>query len=482
MSESNTGNLRQQTKKGLYWSFFNQFAIYGMNFCVGIVMARLLSPSDFGITVLPAVFMSVVLILQYGGLSDALVRKLDLSDKDLSTAFYYSVCVGIVLYLALFFSAPWIADFYNTPVLIPLVRITALGFLWGPLSTPQNVILKRKLDFKTPTKISIIIRIVSACVGISMAYMGYGLWSLVISGLISSFLTTFLNWYVVRWFPKTGWSKDSFKYLWNYGNKIIVSSLLDTLYNNIAPIFIGKFYSPAELGVYNRALGYAAMPSQNVTGVILGVTFPVLSKMQNDDEALARNYRRMLKATAFIIFPIMMMLSALAHPLVITLVTAKWESCVVLLQIICFSMMWYPVHAINLNLLQVKGRSDLFLRLEIIKKIVGISVLSITLPHGLIVFCGGNVVLSLLYLIINTYYTGKLINVGYFKQIGDLLPIVGLGLVMFGTVLLITHIITDMVAQVIVGGTVGAIVYLGGAVLFRFSELEDVRYMLKRNK
>lgn len=480
MSGETKGNLKQQTKKGLYWSFFNQFAIYGMNFCVGIVMARLLSPSDFGITALPAVFMSVVLILQYGGLSDALVRKPDLSDKDLSTAFYYSVCVGIVLYLALFFSAPWIADFYNTPVLIPLVRITALGFLWGPLSTPQNVILKRKLDFKTPTKISIIIRIVSACVGISMAYMGYGLWSLVISGLISSFLTTFLNWYVVRWFPKTGWSKDSFKYLWNYGNKIIVSSLLDTLYNNIAPIFIGKFYSPAELGVYNRALGYAAMPSQNVTGVIQGVTFPVLSKMQNDDEALARNYRRMLKATAFIIFPIMMMLSALARPLVIILVTAKWESCVILLQIICFSLMWYPVHAINLNLLQVKGRSDLFLRLEIIKKIVGVSILAITLPHGLIVFCCGSVVSSLIALIINTYYTGKLINVGYFKQMRDLLPIVLLGLVMFAIIHLSNYLISNMLLQIICGGILGAIVYIGGVILFKFSELDDVKYMLKR--
>lgn len=480
MSESNTGNLRQQTKKGLYWSFFNQFANYGMQFCVGIVMARLLSPSDYGITALPAVFMAVAYIIQNGGLSGALIRKTDLSEKDLSTAFYYSISVGIVLYVVMFFSATWIADFYNTPVLVPLIRVTALGFLWGPLGTPQNVILNRKLDFKTPTKISIISRIVSAIVGISMAFIGYGLWALVISGLLSSFLSLLMNWYVVRWIPKTGWSKDSFKYLWDYGNKMMASSLLDTLYNNIAPVFIGKFYSPAELGVYNRAQGYAMMPSQNVTGVIQGVTFPVLSKMQNDDEALAHNYRRMLKATAFIIFPIMMMLSALAHPLVIILVTAKWESCVILLQIICFSFMWYPVHAINLNLLQVKGRSDLFLRLEIIKKIVGVSILAITLPHGLIVFCCGSVVSSLIALVINTYYTGKLINVGYFKQMRDLLPIVLLGLIMFAMIHLSNYLIPNMLLQIICGGIFGAIVYIGGAVLFKFSELDDVKYMLKR--
>lgn len=480
MSGETKGNLKQQTKKGLYWSFFNQFANYGMQFCVGIVMARLLSPSDYGITALPAVFMAVAYIIQNGGLSGALIRKTDLSEKDLSTAFYYSISVGIVLYVVMFFSATWIADFYNTPVLVPLIRVTALGFLWGPLGTPQNVILNRKLDFKTPTKISIISRIVSAIVGISMAFIGYGLWALVISGLLSSFLSLLMNWYVVRWIPKTGWSKDSFKYLWDYGNKMMASSLLDTLYNNIAPVFIGKFYSPAELGVYNRAQGYAMMPSQNVTGVIQGVTFPVLSKMQNDDEALAHNYRRMLKATAFIIFPIMMMLSALAHPLVIILVTAKWESCVILLQIICFSFMWYPVHAINLNLLQVKGRSDLFLRLEIIKKIVGVSILAITLPHGLIVFCCGSVVSSLIALVINTYYTGKLINVGYFKQMRDLLPIVLLGLVMFAMIHLSNYLIPNMLLQIICGGILGAIVYIGGAILFKFSELDDVKYMLKR--
>lgn len=480
MSGETKENLKQQTKKGLYWSFFNQFANYGMQFCVGIVMARLLSPSDYGITALPAVFMAVAYIIQNGGLSGALIRKTDLSEKDLSTAFYYSISVGIVLYVVMFFSATWIADFYNTPVLVPLIRVTALGFLWGPLGTPQNVILNRKLDFKTPTKISIISRIVSAIVGISMAFIGYGLWALVISGLLSSFLSLLMNWYVVRWIPKTGWSKDSFKYLWDYGNKMMASSLLDTLYNNIAPVFIGKFYSPAELGVYNRAQGYAMMPSQNVTGVIQGVTFPVLSKMQNDNEALAHNYRRMLKATAFIIFPIMMTLSALARPLVITLVTAKWESCIILLQIICFSFMWYPVHAINLNLLQVKGRSDLFLRLEIIKKIVGISILAITLPHGLIVFCCGSVVSSLIALVINTYYTGKLINVGYFKQMRDLLPIVLLGLVMFAMIHLSNYLIPNMLLQIICGGIFGAIVYIGGAVLFKFSELDDVKYMLKR--
>ena len=360
-------NLKGKTKKGLYWSFFNQFSNYGMNFIVGIVMARLLSPSDFGITALPAVFMAIASTIQDGGLANALIRKKEVTNKDLSTTFYYSICLGVVLYLTLFLSAPLIADFYHTPILVSLIRVTAIGFLYSPLITPQNILLRRRLDFKILTKISLVTRVFGATVGIVMAYVGYGVWSLVISNLLAGMFTLLIAWLVVRWLPKYGWSKESFKYLWGYGNKIMFSSIIENLYSNIAPVFIGKYYSPAQLGIYNRAQGYASMPSQNITGAINNVSFPVLSKMQDDTEKLAYNYRRMLRLSAFVIFPIMLMLSALARPLVITMITEKWEHSIIFLQIMCFSMMWYPIHAINLNLLMVKGRSDLFFRLEIIK-------------------------------------------------------------------------------------------------------------------
>lgn len=475
-------NLKSKTKVGLYWSFFNQFAGYGMNFVIGIVMARLLSPSDYGITALPAVFMLVAQQLQDGGLGDALVRKPEMTEEDLSTSFYYSIGVGIFLYAVLFFAAPWIADFYNTPVLVPLMRITALGFLYGPLATPQTVIMRRRLDFKTPTKIAIFNRIIGAIVGIALALMGYGLWALVISGFVTGIIYLILTWLAVRWLPKTGWSKASFKYLWNYGNKLMASGLLDTLYNNIAPVFIGKYYSPAQLGVYNRAQSYASMPSSNITGVISNVTFPVLSKMHDNDEALAYNYRRMLKVSAFVIFPVMMGLSSLARPLVITMITAKWEGCIILLQIICFSMMWYPIHAINLNLLKVKGRSDLFLRLEIIKKVLGLCILCFSLPMGLVVFCSCGIASSLIALIINTYYTGKLIKVGFFKQMKDLLPIFTLSFAMWCLVHVCTYLISNMWAQIVVGTLVSAAFYLGVAYLFKFDEIKDVKYLLNRKK
>lgn len=472
--------LKQQTKKGLYWSFFNQFSNYGMQFCIGIVMARLLSPSDYGITALPGVFMAIAGIFQDSGMTGALVRKEKIEEKDYSTLFIYSIAMGIFMYAVLFIASPWIAIFFHTPVLIPLIRVTALTFLWGPVSTVQYVILKRKLDFKTPTKISIATKIFSGVVGITLAYMGYGLWALVISGVLSSFLGLVIVAYVVKWYPKTGWSKDSFKYLWNYGNKMLASALLDTAYNNITPVFVGKYYSPSDLGIYNRAQGYASLPSQQMTGVIQNVTFPVLSKMLNDDEGLARNYRRMIRTTAFIVFPMMFMLSALARPLILMMITAKWEPCIILLQLMCFSLMWYPIHAMNLNLLQVKGRTDLFLRLEIIKKILCLSILVITLPQGLIIFCIGNIVATILCLFINTYYTGKLINVGFLTQMKDLIPILLLSSIMYLAIYYANLFIENMILQIMIGGAIGAIIYLGGAFFFKFEELNDVKYMLKR--
>ena len=475
-------NLKYQTKKGLYWKFAEQFSNYGIQFIIGIFMARMLSPEDYGLTALPAVFMAISGIFVSGGFGTALVRKPDLKEEDLSTAFYYSMAVGFFCYVLLFIAAPWIADFYNAPVLTSLMRVTAISFLYSPLGTVQGVLLQKRLDFKTPTKVSVVCRILSGVIGIVMAYTGYGVWALVISGLVSGMVGMLITLWVVRWFPKTGWSKESFSYLWGFGNKLMGAWLIGTVYENIAPVIIGKYFSPAQLGEFNRAQGYAKMPSQNVTGTLQSVTFPVLSQIQKDDERLARSYRKMLRVSAFIVFPLMMMLAALARPLVLALITEKWEACIVLLQIMCLSMMWYPIHAINLNLLEVKGRSDLFFRLEIIKRGVGLLILIATLPLGLVAFCWGGVAGSLISLIINTYYTGKIIHVGYVRQMKDLAHILLLSFMMYGVVWGVLQFIPNLWLQIVMGGAIGAVFYLGGAILFKYSELEEVKYLLSRKK
>lgn len=476
-------SLRYKTKKGLYWKFFDQFMNYGMQFIVGIFMARMLSPSDYGITALPAVFMAVAGVFISGGFGSALIRKENLTEEDLSTAFYYSVIVGVVCYVTLFFLSPYIADFYNTPVLRSLIRVTALGFLWGPLGTPQSVILNRRLDFKNPARISVVNKVIGSIVGISMAYMGYGLWALVFSGLVSSLIGLIQIWWVVKWLPKAPFSKKSFKYLWNYGNKMMGVNILYTLYGNIVPVLLGKFGGTVDLGNYNRASGYASMPSSNIAGVITGVSFPVLSKLQGDNERLAYNYRKMIKVSSFVVFPIMMLLSALAYPIVITMVTAKWEACVILLQIMCFTYMFQPMQILNVNLLNVKGRTDLSLRLEIFKKIVGAVVFIYAASNlSLEMLCVTDFFYTMFALVCNTYYTGKLINVGYLKQIKDILPFLFLGLLMFGLVSLSIKCTNILILQVLIGTIVGTSFYFGVSYIFKFEELKEVRYMLNRRK
>lgn len=474
-------SLKSQTKSGLYWRLGQQVVSLVVSFVIGIAMARVLTPEDYGITALPAVFIAVSsLIIGNGSFGAALVRKQDITESDLSTVFYYSLVMGFALYLMLWFASPWIADFYNTPILEDLMHVTSLSFLYGALGTPQKILLQRRLDFKTPAIITITCLIISGVVGLSLAYTGYGVWALVISNLVSGLLTQLIMLAYVRWWPKAPWSCDSFKYIWGYGNKFIVSGMLDTLYNNITPVIVGKYYSPASLGEYNRAQNYANLPSSNITNVLQSVTFPVLSKLQDNPDRMINGYRRMIRVSAFLIFPAMMLLAGLARPLVISMITEKWEGCIYLLQIMCFSMMWYPIHAINLNILTVTGRTDLFLKLEVIKKILGLTFMCCFLPMGLVAFCYANIGSSLICLVVNSWYTGKLYNFGIIKQFKDLLPIIILSLAVFISALGVTYVFQNLILQIVIGTVIALLIYVGGAFLFKFKEFDDVQFLLRR--
>ena len=478
MSES---NLKTRTKSAIYWRFGQQAVSYLMAFVIGIAMARVLSPSDYGITALPAVFIAIsAAIIGNGSFGMALVRKPEVTEEDLSTAFYYSLGMGLLFYLILWFTSPFIADFYDTPVLEDLMHVTSLSFLYGALGTPQKIILQRRLDFKTPAIIAIVCQIVAGAVGLSLAYTGHGVWALVLSNLVSGLLNQIIMMVYVRWLPKAKWSRESFKYLWNFGSKFILTGLINTGYNNITPVIVGKFYSPAALGEYNRAQNYANLPSCQISTVLESVTFPVLAKLQDNIEHMIATYRRMIRVSAFIIFPLMMLLAALARPLVIVMITDKWEGCIYLLQIMCFYKMWYPIHSLNLNILTVTGRTDLFLKLEIAKKIVGLTFMCCFLPMGLVAFCYACIGSEFIELAINTWYTKKLYNYGFLKQMKDLMPIIFLSIALFVAAHAMTCIFDNLYVQILTGFTVAAVVYLGGALLFKFEELKDVKFLLKR--
>ncbi len=472
--------LKQATTKGLFWSSVERFSNQGVQFVFSIILARLLSPSDYGIIAMVTIFFAVAQSFVDSGFSNALVRKTDRVEEDLSTCFYFNIGVGIIAYIVLFLIAPLVANFYSQPILSPIIRITGLGVILNSLCVVQQALFTIKIDFKSQAKITLSATVISGIVGIILAYQGYGIWALVWQGVASSIVRMGLLWLMSKWRPRTGFSKSSFNYLFGYGSKLLVSGLLDTIYNNIYPIVIGKFYNPAQLGNYSRALGWAQLPSANITSILQRVTFPVLSAIQDDTLRLQNSYRRLLKLSAFIVFPLMMGLAAIASPLIRVILTAKWDGCVLYLQILCFALMLYPIHAINLNLLQVKGRSDIFLRLEIIKKIIGVIILIITIPLGITAMCLGMVFSSIICLIINTYYTSRFIDVGLLTQLKDLKIILINSLVMGGGIYILTSFIDIEGLKLVMGIVIGLLFYFIGSFYFSKAELQEVISIIKK--
>lgn len=475
-------SLQKKTLSGVIWSFTENFMLQIIQFVIGVLMARILTPGDYGLVGMLSIFMAVSQALVNSGFSNALTRKVDRTELDCSTVFYFNIVVGFVLYLAIFFAAPLIAQFYKAPLLEDLTKVIALPLIFNSLCIVQQARLTIKMDFKTQAKISVTSSIVTGLSGLAMAYSGFGVWTLAYSSVIGAVVRCILMWWLAHWKPLWAYSWQSFRELFSYGSKLLASGLIDTIYGNIYPLIIGRLFSAKELGYYSRGYGYAALPSTIVYSMLSRVTFPLLCEIQNDDERLERVYRQLLRLFAFLIFPLMMGFAAVAHPVIVAMITEKWEPCVPYLQIMCFSFMFYPIHAMNLSLLQVKGRSDLFLKLEIIKKIVGVSVILITFPFGVLYMCVGSVCSSILCLVINTYYTGKLIHVGFLMQMRDLLPTILYSLSMGVLVYGVTLFFDSNLLKIAVGMLVGLLYYPSVAYLTKSSELSYLISMIKNRK
>ena len=473
-------SLKQKTVKGVFWSSAERFSVQGIQFFVMIVMARLLTPKDYGLVGMLTIFIAIAQSLIDSGFSQALIRKQHRTETDNSTVFYFNVVVGLLLYAMFYISAPWVARFYDSPELTALMRVVCLSVVFNSLAVVQRALLTVCIDFKTQAKASLTAAIISGIVGISMAYAGFSYWSIAAQQLINLGLNTLLLWIFARWHPCRTYSWTSFRELFAFGSKLMVSGLLDVVYRNMYLLVIGKVFTASSLGYYTRANQFAEFPSSNLTGIMQRVTYPVLCQIQDDDERLAQIYRRFLRLSAFLIFPLLVGLSAVAEPFVLLLLKEQWLFAATLLQIICFAMMWYPIHAINLNLLQVKGRSDLFLRLEIIKKAIAVLILCVTIPMGLIAMCVGQILSSLIALIINTNYTGKLIQVGFLRQMRDLLPTLLLSLSMWGVVYGITSCLSGIILQLIVGIIAGMVYYIALSALFHFPELKELYSIIRR--
>lgn len=413
------GELKEKTLSGVKWNAIGRFSTQGVSFVISVLLARILSPSDYGVIGMIGIFLAISQTFIDSGFGSALIRKKDCTDTDFSTAFYFNVVVGIVCYLILFFCAPFIANFFDTPILKDIVRVLSINLFLGSLTIVQGAKLTAAVDFKSQAKIGLAATIVSGCVGLIMAYSGYGVWSLVYQSVSSSVVRTILFWFVTKWKPQFTFSKQSFKYLFGFGSKILSASLLHTIYSNLTTILIGKFYTPKDLGYYSRGESLAQLPSTNITGILSSVTYPILSKIQDDDDRLIQVYRKYIRITSMVIFFGMFLMAALAEPLIITLFTDKWENSIIYLQIFCFTYMFDHICSLNLNILYVKGRSDLVLRLEVIKKTISISLIVAAIPFGVLAICIARALYTQIAIIINTYYTGKLFGLGYFAQVKD---------------------------------------------------------------
>lgn len=462
------------------WSALERFSIQGVQFVVMLIMARLLTPADYGLVGMLTVFMAVAQVFIYSGFGNALVRKQDRTQTDCSTVFYFNLGMSVIMYAILFFCAPLIADFYKEPKLVAITRVIGLTLIINAFGAIQSVLKSAEIDFKIIAKVSVVNAVITGLIGILLAWRGFGVWALVYSSLIGSAVGAILGWFVYGWRPTWAFSTQSFKEFFGYGSKLAASGLLDTVYNNSYNLIIGKVFNAADLGYYTRAANFSTFPSSNITSIVSRVTFPLLCKIQDDDDRLRVVYRKFLRLSAYIVFPLMVGLAVVAYPMIIVLIGEKWAFSATLLTIICFAMMWYPVHAINLNLLQVKGRSDLFLRLEIIKKICGVIMLCITVPIGLVAMCWGSICTSIIALAINTYYTGKLIQVGFFKQMWDLTPILIYCFIMAAVVLSVNHFMPTDLLKLIIGIPVGAIVYIGISKMTKTSEYVELMQLIKK--
>lgn len=448
------------------WSSLDNFASQGITFAIGIVLARLLDPKEFGIIGMTTIFISVSETFINSAFSEALIRKKDCTQDDYSTVFYYNLAVGLLLFAILYFSAPWISKFFGEPDLKNIVRALSMVLILSSLTVIQHTILRKRVDFKLLTRISLIASVGSGLIAILLAIRGFGIWSLVALTISRRTLISLFLWLWNWWRPALVFSISSFKELFGFGSNLLLSGLIDSIYINIYYPIIGKYFSASELGFYTRANAFSTFPSFNINSVINRVTYPILAQMQDNPVLLKEAYRRITKNIMLITFVVMLGLAAVAEPLVITFIGEKWRQSIIYLQMLCFASMLFPLHALNLDILQVMGRSDLFLKLEIFKKSLAIPVIIIGVLFGIKTMIIGMIFNSFAAYYINSYWTGKLIDYSMVQQVKDILPSFLIASGMSLTVFMTGYILkTDYPL------TLGLQLVLGIFLVFGFCEL-----------
>lgn len=438
----NNNGLPNNVFNAFIWSFIDKVGLQGIQFVISIVLARLLLPEQYGLIGMLAIFLGVAQSFLDSGFGSALIHKINADYVDECSIFYFNIVVGLLATGLLYLVAPAIAQFYKEPLLEPLTRFLSLNIFISSFCLIQTTILTKRLDFKTQAKISISTVVITGPIGIALAYKGYGVWSLAIQQVAGSLARSILLWVFCIWRPSLTFSFSALRGLFSYGSRLLASSLLDKIFENLYLVIIGKFFSAASLGYYSRSLSLQQLPASTLTDIVSRVTFPLFSSMQYDSEQLKKEFRKTFTALAYINLPIFVGLTLVAKPLVIVLLTDKWLPSVLYLQLLAVLGAMYPLHAIHLNLLKSKGRSDLFLKLEVLKKILVVINIVITWSHGIGAMIIGQVVITIVAYFINSYYTTILIKYSFAEQFRDLAPIALISAVMGASVGLISYYVS----------------------------------------
>ncbi len=473
--------LKKKTISGLFWSFSDLIANQGIQFIIQVILARLLVPKDFGIIGMITVFIAISQSFIDSGFTNALIRKKEPSQEDYSTVFYFNLVMAILMYVILFFSADSISRFFKEPQLTAILKVLALVLIINSFGLIQRTMLTKNIDFKTQTKISVISSIISGVIAVVFAYIGFGVWSLVIKNLAMQFIQSLLLCMYNRWIPSLVFSANSFKSFFEFGWKLLVSGLINTLYNNIYFLIIGKAFSPVDLGYYTNAQKLRDTASQSISTSVQKVGFPVLSSIKEDENRLREGYKKIIKTSVYITFPLMIGLAAVGNPLIRLIFGSKWVNSIEYFQVLCFSGMLFPLHAINLDILQVKGRSDLFLSLEIIKKLIGLLSIVIVLYFklGIMGLIWALVFTSFIAYFLNSYYSAELLNYSTLQQIKDVTPafiasiIMGI-IVYFSEVILPNSNLIKLIVQTIIG----ILVYVWASKIGKIEEFNTIYELL----
>ena len=461
------------------WRFAERCGAQLVSFIVSIVLARILVPEDYGTIALVTVFTAILQVFVDSGLGTALIQKKEADDLDFSSVFYFNLVVCVILYIGMFVASPYIAAFYGDDKLTPIILVLSLTIIISGVKGIQQAYVSRNMLFKRFFFSTIGGTIFSAILGISMAYAGFGVWALVVQQLSNTAIDTLILWITVKWRPKKLFSWSRLKVLLSFGWKLLVSSLLDTGYNNLRNLIIGKMYSSADLAFYNQGDKFPKVIVTNINTSIDSVLLPTMSNVQDDKERVKQMTRRAIKTSTYVMAPLMMGLAFCAEPIVSLVLTDKWLPCVPFLRIFCITYMFWPVHTANLNAINAMGRSDWFLRLEIIKKIMGMTILLSTMWFGVMAMAYSLLLSSVLSQIINSWPNRKLLGYGYLEQVRDFAPGISLAVIMGICVYFISFLHLPTIVTLLIQFIVGAAIYIGVSAILKLEEFEYLLGMVK---